>query len=121
MSSVFSNCGAVLVTAWDCDGQLSQTLLLVRFQPLHYEWLAFSFPFRKSLETSLSRPLVRAAQYLRMSTDHQECSIEIQSAAIAVYAATHDMGIVRSYVDAGKSGLTIARRKGLKGAYSYRR
>jgi DNA invertase Pin-like site-specific DNA recombinase len=49
-----------------------------------------------------------------MSTDHQECSIEIQSTAIALYAASHNMGIVRSYVDSGKSGLTIARREGLQ-------
>jgi DNA invertase Pin-like site-specific DNA recombinase len=37
-----------------------------------------------------------------------------QSAAIALYAAAHRMGIVRSYVDAGKSGLTITHRKGLQ-------
>src|SRR5207244_2483001 len=66
------------------------------------------------LKTNPPRSLVRAAQYLRMSTDHQEWSIEIQSAAIAVYAASHSMGIVRSYVDAGKSGVTITRRKGLQ-------
>lgn len=67
-----------------------------------------------------SQPIVtsailrRAAQYVRMSTDQQEYSIANQSAAIALYAAAHNMGIVRSYVDAGKSGMTIDRRDALK-------
>jgi len=55
-----------------------------------------------------------AAQYVRMSTEHQQYSIDNQSAAIAIYAAAHKIGIVRSYVDAGKSGLTISRRGGLQ-------
>ena len=54
-----------------------------------------------------------AAQYLRMSTDHQRYSIANQSAAIALYAAAHNMGIVRSFVDEGKTGTTIKCRKGL--------
>jgi DNA invertase Pin-like site-specific DNA recombinase len=37
-----------------------------------------------------------------------------QSAAIALYAAANGMGIVRSYVDAGKSGLSIQGRKALQ-------
>lgn len=56
----------------------------------------------------------RAAQYLRMSTEHQQYSIANQSAAIALYAAAHNIGIVRSFVDPGKSGTTIKRRKGLQ-------
>jgi len=76
--------------------------------------LARSLTDMSLLPASSPKTLVRAAQYVRMSTDHQECSIEIQAAAIALYAASHNMGIVRSYVDAGKSGLTIARRLGLK-------
>lgn len=59
-------------------------------------------------------PFLRAAQYLRMSTDHQRYSIANQSAAIAVYAAMKSMVIVRSYVDAGKSGLHIKGREGLQ-------
>jgi hypothetical protein len=50
-----------------------------------------------------------AAQYLRMSTDHQRYSIANQSAAIALYAAAHNMGIVRSFVDEGKTGSSVAR------------
>lgn len=59
-------------------------------------------------------PLTRTVQYIRMSTDHQKYSIQNQSAAIALYAAAHGMSIVRSYVDAGKSGLSITRRKALR-------
>ena len=59
------------------------------------------------------RPL-RAAQYLRMSTEHQQYSIVNQSAAIALYAAAHEIVIVRSYIDSGKSGVCIKGRDGLQ-------
>ncbi|MCK1721326.1 recombinase family protein [Bradyrhizobium sp. 141] len=55
----------------------------------------------------------RAAQYVRMSTDHQRYSTQIQAAAIAVYAAQHELVIVRTYGDEGRSGLRIQRREGL--------
>lgn len=58
--------------------------------------------------------LRRAAQYVRMSTEHQQYSIANQSAAIALYGAAHKIGIVRSFVDAGKIGTTIKRRVGLQ-------
>lgn len=61
-----------------------------------------------------STRLGRAAQYLRMSTDHQQYSIANQAAAIALYAAAHGSGIARSFVDAGISGITINKRKGLQ-------
>jgi DNA invertase Pin-like site-specific DNA recombinase len=54
-----------------------------------------------------------AAQYVRMSTDHQRYSTQNQAAAIAVYAAQHDLVIVRTYADEGRSGLRIHRREGL--------
>ncbi|MBR0916131.1 hypothetical protein [Bradyrhizobium japonicum] len=38
----------------------------------------------------------RAAQYVRMSTDHQRYSTQNQAAAIAVYAAQHDLILVRT-------------------------
>ncbi|WP_061026382.1 recombinase family protein [Bradyrhizobium sp. CCH5-F6] len=55
----------------------------------------------------------RAAQYVRMSTDHQHYSTQNQAAAIAVYAAQRDLMIVRTYADEGRSGLRIDRREGL--------
>jgi DNA invertase Pin-like site-specific DNA recombinase len=58
--------------------------------------------------------LFRAAQYLRVSTEHQQYSIANQVAAIALYAAAHNIGIVRAFVDEGKSGTTIRGRKGLQ-------
>jgi DNA invertase Pin-like site-specific DNA recombinase len=61
-----------------------------------------------------SQELLRAAQYLRMSTEHQQYSIANQNAAIALYAAAHQILIVKSYVDPGKSGLTIQGRRALQ-------
>ncbi len=58
--------------------------------------------------------LVRAAQYVRMSTDHQRYSTENQAEAIQQYADAHDMQIVRTYADEGKSGLNIGGRSGLQ-------
>lgn len=58
--------------------------------------------------------LGRAAQYLRMSTELQQYSIANQSAAIALYAAAHNIGIIHSFADEGKSGTTIKKRKGLQ-------
>ncbi|MGY8631851.1 recombinase family protein [Bradyrhizobium sp. 14AA] len=55
----------------------------------------------------------RAAQYVRMSTDHQQYSIENQAAVIATYAELHNLTIVRTYRDAGESGLKIDNRRGI--------
>jgi DNA invertase Pin-like site-specific DNA recombinase len=55
-----------------------------------------------------------AAQYIRMSTEHQKYSTENQSAAIGDYARLHGMTIVRTYADKGKSGLRIEGRDALK-------
>lgn len=55
----------------------------------------------------------RAAEYLRMSTDQQKYSTENQSLAIAVFAAQRGIDIVRTYIDEGRSGLSIANRSGL--------
>ena len=56
----------------------------------------------------------KAVQYVRMSTDMQKYSTENQIAAIAVYAAHHNLDIIRTYIDAGRSGLTIKSRSGLQ-------
>jgi DNA invertase Pin-like site-specific DNA recombinase len=56
----------------------------------------------------------RAAMYVRMSTEHQQYSTENQADVIREYAAKRDMEIVRTYEDAGKSGLRIQGRDALK-------
>lgn len=58
--------------------------------------------------------LQRAAQYVRMSTEHQRYSTENQSDAIARYAKERRIQIVRTYADEGKSGLRIEGRAGLR-------
>lgn len=55
-----------------------------------------------------------AAEYVRMSTDVQVFSLEAQRELIADYAARHGFHIVRSFEDAGKSGMTSRSREGLK-------
>ncbi len=57
---------------------------------------------------------VRAAQYVRMSTEHQQYSTENQIVAIQEYARQHGMEIVRTFADYGKSGLDLAGREGLR-------
>ncbi|MCW3837441.1 recombinase family protein [Sphingomonas canadensis] len=53
------------------------------------------------------KPLKRAAEYVRMSTEHQKYSTDNQSAEIRAYAARRGFEIVRTYADEGKSGLRI--------------
>ena len=62
----------------------------------------------------MARELIPVAQYLRMSTEHQQYSLENQSAAIQKYAEGHNFQIVRTYSDAAKSGLVLKRRAGLR-------
>ena len=57
---------------------------------------------------------VRAAQYVRMSTDHQKYSTEHQATALQQYAARRGLQIVRTYADEGKSGLRLDGRDALK-------
>jgi DNA invertase Pin-like site-specific DNA recombinase len=49
-----------------------------------------------------------------MSTEHQQYSTENQSEVIRQYALKRGMAIVRTYTDAGKSGLRLDGRDGLK-------
>jgi DNA invertase Pin-like site-specific DNA recombinase len=60
-----------------------------------------------------SENALRAAQYVRMSTDRQRYSIQNQAAVIAAYAHAHHLTIVRTYSDEGESGLRIKNRAGL--------
>jgi DNA invertase Pin-like site-specific DNA recombinase len=57
---------------------------------------------------------IRAVQYLRMSSDLQFDSLANQAAAIAEYAERRGYTIIRSYVDEGKSGLSLRGRDGLR-------
>src|SRR6516165_965478 len=57
---------------------------------------------------------ILAAEYVRMSTDQQQYSLDNQSDAIRRYAERNNMRIVRTYSDAGKTGLTMASRPALR-------
>ena len=57
---------------------------------------------------------IRAAQYIRMSTEHQQYSTENQGDVIREYAASRGYEIVRTYADEGKSGLRMEGRNSLK-------
>jgi DNA invertase Pin-like site-specific DNA recombinase len=59
-------------------------------------------------------PTVRAAEYVRMSTDHQKYSTHNQSEAIRRYAAQRGFEVVRTYADEGKSGVSLQGRDALK-------
>ncbi len=63
--------------------------------------------------TEDKRP-VRAAQYVRMSTEHQQYSTENQADVIKEYADARGYVIVKTYKDKGKSGLRVEGRDALK-------
>jgi DNA invertase Pin-like site-specific DNA recombinase len=56
---------------------------------------------------------VLAAQYLRVSTERQEYSLDCQSVRIANYAQENGFAICQTYRDEAKSGLEIGHRTGL--------
>jgi len=56
----------------------------------------------------------RAAEYVRMSTEHQQYSTENQADKIREYASHRGIQIVKTYADAGKSGLNIGGRLALQ-------
>ncbi len=59
-------------------------------------------------------PKVRAAEYVRMSTEHQQYSTDNQSETIRRYAQQRGYEIVKTYADEGKSGLNIGGRQALQ-------
>jgi len=59
-------------------------------------------------------PLVPAAQYVRMSDDAQQYSVDNQKAAIEEYASRHGFTIVKTYADIGKSGVAAKHRTALR-------
>ncbi|MBX3574479.1 MAG: recombinase family protein [Mesorhizobium sp.] len=60
------------------------------------------------------RDRTRAAAYVRMSTEHQKYSTDNQMTVIQRYADHRHYEIVRTYTDAGKSGLSLVGRDALK-------
>jgi DNA invertase Pin-like site-specific DNA recombinase len=56
----------------------------------------------------------RAAEYVRMSTEHQQYSTENQADRFREYAERNNIEIVTTYADEGKSGLNIGGRSGLQ-------
>lgn len=56
----------------------------------------------------------KAAQYVRMSSELQPCSIEVQQLTIADYAKRHDLEIVATYTDEARTGLTLSGRAGMQ-------
>jgi DNA invertase Pin-like site-specific DNA recombinase len=57
-----------------------------------------------------NQPIIRAAAYVRMSTEHQQYSTSNQMDTIREYAVRRNMEIVVIYSDEGKSGLNIQGR-----------
>jgi DNA invertase Pin-like site-specific DNA recombinase len=66
------------------------------------------------VDKDVRKAVVRAAEYVRMSTDHQRYSTENQADAIRQYASFRGFEIVRTYADEGKSGLQLAGRDALQ-------
>jgi DNA invertase Pin-like site-specific DNA recombinase len=62
---------------------------------------------------SFASTAIRAAQYVRMSDEAQQYSIDNQKVAIQEYAAHHGFVIVKTYADVGKSGVVAKNRKAL--------
>jgi DNA invertase Pin-like site-specific DNA recombinase len=60
-----------------------------------------------------TRTGIPAAQYLRMSTEHQQYSMDNQAQTIEQYAKDHGLVITRSYSDPAQSGLWLKNRPGL--------
>src|SRR5438034_1301437 len=64
--------------------------------------------------------LIGAAQYIRMSTEHQQYSLENQKAAICEYASKHGMTVVKTY-DGKRRLALLGFRMGGRPGYGLRR
>jgi DNA invertase Pin-like site-specific DNA recombinase len=73
-----------------------------------------SEPTAEPRATPSSTTAFRAAQYVRMSTEHQQYSTHNQADKIQEYADRRNIQIVRTYADEGKSGLSIDGRASLQ-------
>jgi len=65
-------------------------------------------------QAAATEPDLRAAQYVRASTEHQQYSTENQADKIKEYADHRGMEIVCTYSDDGRSGLSIGGRAALQ-------
>ena len=61
-----------------------------------------------------SHPTLRAAEYVRMSTEHQQYSTQNQAKTIREYAEHRGIEIIKTYSDDAKSGLVIGGRAALQ-------
>ena len=59
-------------------------------------------------------PTLRAAEYVRMSTEHQQYSTQNQAKTIREYAEHRGIEIIKTYSDEAKSGLVIGGRAALQ-------
>ena len=69
---------------------------------------------KSSADKERSADGARAAQYVRMSTEHQKYSTENQAEAIRRYAEQRGIEIVRTYADEGRSGLKFDDREAIQ-------
>lgn len=99
---------------WATDGRScpSDTCAQIRRHPLFSKVFPNPAEVRLIGGTMTVNQLVPVAQYLRMSTEHQQYSLENQSTAIQKYAESHSFEVVRTYSDTAKSGLVLRRRAG---------
>ena len=77
-------------------------------------YICICMPLRTRRDPDKSDSPIRAAEYVRMSTDQQQYSTENQHAVIQRFADARGIAIVRSFVDAGKSGVGIQGREALQ-------
>src|SRR6202163_4323796 len=80
------------------------TVLLAFGVGLQVGWLAVGCELGTDRNAEASGKSVRAAQYVRMSTEHQKYSTENQAEAMQQYAARRGIEIVCTDADQGKSG-----------------
>lgn len=73
--------------------------------------MAFDIPLTEQPHGGVRK---RAAEYVRMSTEHQQYSTQNQRDKIREYAAYRELDIVATYADEGKSGLRMDGRPSLQ-------
>ena len=74
----------------------------------------YQYPSPSAPPPSLQPALFCAAQYVRVSTEHQQYSTNNQADKIQEYAQRRNIEIVRTYADEGKSGLSLDGRASLQ-------